>query len=263
MKQMKFFALVLTFLMGVSLTSCIDEGESSTAAGSIVKVVNYMGTVHFEGANGIKYYPTTASLATVESTYKFSTSSNVAYIYFSSAVANTSSTGQTTDSYTVELTYAVSLDSKTEMPSARGASNDSVSTAPIITLTAGGSNNVFMMDKQLVLGATYYTSKLHYFTLVYYPEETTATSSELNLYLRHNSKGDTSKDATSYDYVMSNLAFMPLYYKAFDLSRIIYDFQMNTGKTTFTINVETQESSMGIILDDATTKKYTLTYKEE
>ncbi len=120
-----------------------------------------------------------------------------------------------------------------------------------------------MMDKQLVLGATYYTSKLHYFTLVYYPEETTATSSELNLYLRHNSKGDTSKDATSYDYVMSNLAFMPLYYKAFDLSQIIYDFQMNTGKTTFTINVETQESSMGIILDDATTKKYTLTYKEE
>ena len=50
---------------------------------------------------------------------------------------------------------------------------------------------------------------------------------------------------------------------SFDLSQIIYDFQMNTGKTTFTINVETQESSMGIILDDATTKKYTLTYKEE
>lgn len=39
MKQMKFFALVLTFLMGVSLTSCIDEGESSTAAEVSLKLL--------------------------------------------------------------------------------------------------------------------------------------------------------------------------------------------------------------------------------
>lgn len=34
MKQMKFFALVLTFLMGVSLTSCFDSGSSNSYDGT-------------------------------------------------------------------------------------------------------------------------------------------------------------------------------------------------------------------------------------
>ena len=40
MKQMKFFALVLTFLMGVSLTSCFDSGSSNSYDGTAFVTVH-------------------------------------------------------------------------------------------------------------------------------------------------------------------------------------------------------------------------------
>lgn len=258
---MKFVALALTLLMGISLTSCLnsDDNNSSSQISGIFAVNSSLGTVFFTDGSGVKYYPTSTSLATVESSNGFKTSSKVAYLSFTydSAAGESASTG-----YTIALTYAVSLDTTVETVENEGASNDSISTAPISSLGAmTSSSNLYVINNHLVLGVEYYMSKLHYFTLVYYPEETTSSSTELKLYLRHNSKGDTSTSNTSYEYAFnSNGGYPFLYFKAFDLSEILSDYLMKTGKSSVTINLETKESDISLDLSKATTKNYTLTY---
>lgn len=259
MKKMKFIALALTLLMGISFTSCLssDDDSSSSTLYAFVTVHSYMGTAYFTDGNGVIYYPTSASLSSVESTYDFSTSSNTAYIYYT---VDETSTSNTSTSKTVVLSYAISLDAKVEMPEAVGDTNDSTSTAPIISLASmTTSSELYMLDDQLVIGVNYYMSKLHYFTLVYYPEETTSSSTEIKLYLRHNSKSDTSTAYTSSTFV--NAGYSPsLYFKAFDLSDILAYYSDQTGNSSVTINVETEEDTSSIDLASATTKNYTLTY---
>lgn len=252
---MKFVALALTLLMGISFTSCLNsDDDSSSQGGGIVTVINSYGSVYFLDGSGVKYYPTSTSLASVESTYSFSTSSKVAYVVFDyDTTTETASTG-----YTVELTYAVSLDSKVEMVQTKGASNDSTTTAPVISLDLmTTSEYLYVINDQLVIGANYYMSKYHYLTMVYYPNETTESSTEIKLYLRHNSKGDTSTAATSYDYASS---YPSIYFKAYNLSNILNDFYDKTGLSSVKINVETKENDSSIDLTSATTKNYTLTY---
>lgn len=258
---MKFVALALTLLMGISFTSCLssDDNDSSSPISGIFAVNFNLSNVFFTDAAGIKYYPTPTSLATVKSTYGFKTSSKVAYISFT---YDSSTGGSAATGYTVALTYAVSLDTTVETVENKGASNDSTSTAPIASLgTITTSSNLYIVNNQLVLGAKYYMEKLHYFTLVYYPNETTSSSTELKLYLRHNSKGDLSTSYTSYDYAFnSTRVYPPLYFKAFDLSGILSDYLMKTGKSSVVINLETKESEISLDLTKATTKNYTLTY---
>lgn len=255
MKKMKFVVLALTLLMGISFTSCLSsDDDSSSQGGGIVTVVDNYGSVYFLDGSGVKYYPTSTSLTSVESTYSFSTSSKVAYVVFN----YDSTTGSVSTGYTVELTYAISLDSKVEMVQTKGASNDSTATAPVISLgLITTTEYLYVINDQLVIGANYYMSKYHYLTMVYYPSETTENSTEIKLYLRHNSKGDTSTAATSYNYAGS---YPSLYFKAYNLSNILNDFYNKTGLSSVKINVETEENANSIDLASATTKNYTLTY---
>ncbi len=270
-KQMKVLVLTLIVLMGVGFTSCMNSDGNTTMMGySVVKVHSSFGVVYFEDASGFKYYPTTTSLAQIEANpFNFKTSStNLAYIGYQYDT-ETQQVTESTTKLNVELNYAVSLDAKLEIVNERGAENDSIANAPIITLkgTANGYYNyepVMFDSNTLLLSVNYFMNinkPFHYFTLVYYPNEepvpdAPALDGEGNtvtLYLRHNSGDDTSNSATSLGYVQS---LPSVFYKAFDLSSLRL-----SPNTKLIIN--TIESSNSLKLEDGEEKQYEVAVNAE
>lgn len=221
MKHLRHLTMLLAVLC-MMLTSCLDSSSDSytpTAYGT-VEVVNYMGTTCFKASDGTLIYPTATSLAEVKSNYKFDPdNTGVAYIGYE---YNADDITANTTSVTVSLTYAVSLDATVEEVDEEGASNDSISTAPIINLynvmnTSSESKMYLLNDRYLVTGIQYYFYQyMHYFTLVYNPNDQD-DDTVIKLSLRHSgSVEDNSVLTTSYEAYSSGYPYM--YIKAFDIS---------------------------------------------
>ncbi len=264
MKQMKIWIVALTMIMGISLTSCVNSSDNGPYPGTdIVEVFTGYGT-SFRNASGFIYYPTSSSLAAVETTYKFNTSSSkVAYILYYEIEEETPTSGTKT-TMNIDLQYAASLDTTVELPEEEGASNDSVATAAIIGLQTAMSQNEkihIINDKYLICGINYYAYKIdnHSFTMVYYEEETTADSDGITLYLRHRDNEDTY---ANYNATLNLAGSYPVYYwKSFDLSRVFQDYKRKTNNSSVKIKIVTEENSSSEKLENATEKVYEATYE--
>lgn len=271
MKQMKFLAIAFTLLMSMAFTSCMDSGtDSKPQAVAIAQVMNssMMGLTYFK-VGEITLYPTSSSLATVETTNGFKPSSTqIAYILYEYDLESADNANyETTKKLTVDLKFAISIDA-TSHATTKGASNDSIATAPIIEL----SKSAVEADKEfaivgnsyLTAGINYYLSgsKIHTFTMICYPEEITADSEDLKLYLRHRSKEADSFTGGDMSSAKVGGQYPSLFYYAFDINSALTDFKQKTGgKTPNNIIVEADVNVNSAKLSDAEKKTYTVTYK--
>ena len=175
---------------------------------------------------------------------------------------------ETTKILYVELTAAFSLTATVEEPTVKGASNDSTATAAIHNLSSpnGNTYGYYLYNDgystYLITGINYYfaesTVNAHYFTLVYYPNNTNSGDTSLNLYLRHRSK-DTTGSYMSYSYA----GYLPqIYYKAFDLTQILKDFaEKSQTAAPSKIIVHTDENQETGSVTNADSNTYELEYK--
>ena len=271
MKQLKFLMIAFTLLMGISLTSCLNsDSDTYDYGGGMMRVhSNYMtGGYVFKSADGsITVTPTAASIASIESRgFKFSEVVNkVVQLTYRWDTSLLTIPKEEKDIQGVEIYSIEVLDGKLEIVETKGAANDSLTlknNAPIITMSnnEGGTNYApqFYDDNTILLPINYFMSKIHFLTLVYYPNED--KGSTLKLYLAHNSNGDTgSSNTTSFDYA-ANGAGLGLFYKIYDLQNVI----RHHGSEPTSIEIVTSVNRYSSKLDDPQTEEkiFVVTKKE-
>lgn len=261
---MKSWMMGLALLMGTSLTSCLNsDTEYTPQLAGIVKTTMY-GTSFtlYDGKTTIT--PTSASLSSVESNMGFkAANSNISFIM--GTYDETLNPEGTTDFASVNMTYGITLDAKVEMVGTRGADNDSVNAAPIISFensqqTSGANFHSpwFFYDKtSLILPINYYFSKpIHKFTLVYYTNESNAD--ECKLYLRQYIGDDKGNQYQSYS--MSG-GFPNLYFFAFDLSSVFYNHRNLHGENPSEITIEYLQNENSYDQTEGETKTITIPVK--
>lgn len=266
MKQLKFLMVAFTLLMGVSLTSCLNSDSNyAPPVGGFVKVGDSMFGNSFTMLDGVtKISPTVASLAAIESNMGFKPSSTkIAYITGTYDETLNPNPIEEKEYKSVNLLWAVSLDAKVEMTE-RGADNDSVNKAPVIDIDNSSQMGSevekklhkpwFFYDKTtLMLPINYFVYKagFHKFTLVYYPEENADGNKTLKLYLRHYDADDKSTTANSLN---NSAAFPQIYYYAYDLTDVFYQYLGRTGEMPTTVTIEYVTNANSLKLEDAETK---------
>jgi hypothetical protein len=215
-----------------------------------------MGTTYFLTNDGIRIFPSSASLATMESQYQFKpNSTSVAYIVYEYNEDDAANVSTTKLLQNVTLTYAVSLDAGVEEVYYDGAPNDSVSTSAIISLnnvvTTSNNEKLYLMnDHYLMTGIQYYFySKAHYFTLVCYSDEQ-EDDGVLKLHLRHSGTPEASGViTTSYDAFGAGYPYV--YLKAFDINSLL---SPDINK----IEIYAQTNAYSNSLDSSTETLYTV-----
>lgn len=260
MKSFKILSLVLMVSLAFGLTSCLNSSNdnSDNTYSGIVEVVNLTGTTYFQTSDGTKIVPTASSLATVESTYKFTATSGLAYI------AYTTSTTSSTSSISATLTYAVSLQNAT-VSAVRGGAEDVTAQLPIISLDAlssgSSSNKIALYNSSTLLIATNLffsvtssssssTIPTHTLSLVFYPNEVSSGDTEMDLYLRHQSSDTGTAYYTSY--YAYTIPYM--YYRSYSISSQLSQFENKSGKipTTITIHYPVNTSNLTLPSDEET-----------
>ncbi len=272
-KKIKFLAIAFTLILGISFTSCLNSDNDTTATRQyFAKVSSSYGYYYFQTADGVTITPTTASIANWEATNKVQLSSYVGQFVFVVVTWDTSLVtvpDNSTSITGVDFGGLLPFDGTAEIVDNKGASNDSISNAAIISLesSSSGMKPYFFDATTLILPVDYYmNAKYHYFTLVYYPEEQ-VNGGPLTLYLRHNNMGDSGTSTSSLDYANQsyyNYGYLRLLYKDFDLSRVFQAYEEKTGASAPTkVNVVTVENPYSISLSDSQTaqKTYTVEYK--
>lgn len=270
MKQMKIWVLALIVLVGVGFTSCMNSDDNSTSSwmGPVeVSYSPYDRTTSFKFGELI-ISPTNTSLATVEKQYNFKPSTTrMAYIAFEYSTDEGSGNETATNKLqNVVMNYAVSLDETVERVTEKGASNDSIATAPIIRMTdvmasTQNENGFYILhDRYLFTGLAYFVQeKAHSFTLVNYPNEEVEEGT-VKFYLRHS--GTPEKETIGQTSVNAAGLYPYLYFKSFDIRNYL---PTEPGKEV-KIVVVVDQNTVNNKLDDETntkTKEYTVTYKVE
>ncbi len=263
MKQMKTWVLVLTVLMGIGFTSCINSDNDYTpTGGGPVEVINSIyGGTYFQDVNGLKIVPSITSLSAVEQGMNFKpTKTNMAYILFTYTEEQAAEivNGKISN---VDLKYAISIDETVESVDSKEseASNDSISTAPVIQLdnvvNYDPNKELFLWnDRFLFTGINYYFyAKMHYFTLVKYDNE--QEEGKLIYHLRHTGTPEAPSVNSTSRNAGSSLPYM--YYKSFDIRNDIAELDKN-GPTT--IEVHAEVNPLNNELSGVKPKIYTVVY---
>ncbi len=265
MKEFKLFALICTLLAGTMLTSCLDSDDSDSDNGyytisGVVKVVN---ASYFVDGAGNYFYPTSASLSSVYSSYGFDIyNTNLAYIY---GTANLDESGTGTG-YTVSLTSAYSIDAPVKI--VYDAENDDAEeTAPVISLSYSAYSEYYgtvsyspdWFDSSTLIipicwfmtsSSSFYSS--HTFTLAFYPSEVEEGDTRLTLYLRHDKGNDSGTETSVWDWF------------GYDLTSILNAYTNYSGNekpTTVVIIDKENPSSIDLESSSTVENSYTITYK--
>ena len=264
MKQIKVMMIAIMVMIGVGFTSCMESEEYTPQGVGTVEVISYLGLTYFKDLSGVEIHPTSSSLAAMESQYKFNSSgTRIAYILYEFSNEGNENMAASKKITNAVLKYAVSLDGTVEEVSEAGNPNDSITTAPIISIdnlsTTTGEEGFFIInDRYIFAGINYfYQKKSHQFTLVYYSTE--QEEGKLKLHLRHSGTPEDN-NVTTNSMQVSNSYYAPqIYMKSFDLNRL--PISLDDGMT---IEIETDINPYNNKLDDANnTKKktYTIVYK--
>ena len=271
MRKIKSLMLVaLTLIMGLSRTSCLDSGETSSISYAYLRVKGMMGVNWFEDALGNRLYPTTASLTQVESSMDFKMSeTNLAYIAFEfiedEEGEGTQSLSESTSpqSYTIDLKAAQSLDGPEVVISQTLADMeyDAPENAPVNTLSLSsgyGTDDIvpYLYDLEtLILPIQFNLTnaqeefEMHRLVLACSLEEMQEGATDLVFYLRHNRGEDEGRE---------------VYYSqwyAYDIRYAVEEFQIATGAQPKQIIVKAHEdiNQTGEIPADYT--EYEIEYK--
>lgn len=258
MKQLKFLVVALTVLMGVSLTSCMDSGNSESLyddAGYLRTVHSYMGISYFEDLNGNRYIPTESSLAKMKTDYGFDiTTADLVLIYFKYVDTTTGGDNAKSNDKYITLVSAEAIDSydSRTVQSETDMESSVTENAPIITLNP--KNNYENTYKPILYGAEMVLLPLywrmenkaetlaqHSFNLVYVADDTHENSTELVLYLRHDKGTDTKNEVEVYRL------------KAFDIEDIFSQFKDVTGSYPAKMTIKAKTATDGVTLPDTYT----------
>ncbi len=227
MKNLKFLAVALTVLMGMSLTSCLSDDDSDnavdTAHFALVKG-GFMGGVTFEDGSGILLTPTQESLAVLYGNttdrienYDFG---YISYKWLDGQMPNPN-----------DLKREYSIDLKGFMPGEYGYADYVTSledlesmapeTAPIVSMNYSGLVPFKFNANTLVLPIIYYMEKKetmlkeHTFSLVAALGEVQKGDTRLTLYLHHDKGADPVKE----NYGMN------ISYHAFNIANVVGGFK--------------------------------------
>lgn len=244
MKQLKFFMVAFTLLMGVSLTSCLKSGDNSNRPyGHFARVVEgSLGERHFEDYLGNKLYPTAASLMQVEaaSTFKMA-SSHFAYIQYTPVKTEkkTKAGTETPQSYNINLSSAVTCDGPLPIIAENKAAmeNLAVENAPIYSLTYSNVFPPFLFDKKTLFLSIYYKMEnkveqvsQHKHRLVCNLEDITPETTDLVFYVRHDRGTDEKTEKI-------NVA-----YNGYDISAVVERFVEITHSEPKNVIVKVKET---------------------
>ena len=215
MKKLNLLTLICALVMGLSLTSCLDSGDSGTSweDARTVYVRSYLGQAFFVDAYGVRYYPSTESLnAFRQNNSDFDLNDyKMMNIYFNYHVEEDVATTKQAGSYVTPPSNDIDLVAYMviEMPEVLSVQSTADlanhETAPVIPLeqnTGYGFNAPQQLDEKTVLAYTGFylandADKLdtHKFRIIYVKDEITADSKDLTLYVCHNRGDDEKTDA--------------------------------------------------------------------
>lgn len=275
MKHLQLMMVALFMLMGVSLTSCLNsESDPYNYRSAMVKVQSVGLYTYFRTTDDVVITPTAESIAALEQEGKLEISklnnkiANIGYRWDPAVVDVPSDAKNISD---VDLYFIESLDAPAEIVNVKGESKDSIADAAVIELTCNPSGYeykpYFFDETTLILPVNYFMEKtVHTLRLLYYKGEAMNAGS-LRLYLRHNANNDLIyNNATSYE-VSAYYGYLSFFYKAYDLSAIFYQYQMDSGAFEYPtqIDIVYEANPYSWDLDDAQTetKTYTVEYKPQ
>ena len=133
MKKMTFAVWFTALLAMFTFSSCLDTENGGQRQGAeIVKVVGMLGSYEFESAAGFTLIPTNSNALTMDISTRYAF---IAYSY------DTEQVNQTTKKVPVTLTGIMPIKPKFTQPTLDGLKD--FSNAPIRTISAGGSYDVF------------------------------------------------------------------------------------------------------------------------
>ena len=278
MKQhFKLLTLAVALVAGLTtMTSCLNgDSDSSGYASPVVKVyTTYLGMgVYFETIDGKRIEPSEAS-------YNASISQGMKWNEYNGQIIQLQYTYDpespdveiTDDGISgVTLVSFMPMNSPVEVVQSAGASNDSISNMPIISIGEESYNGTpiesqYWDERTLFVPINYYIgnfNQLHSFTLEYRPYETALSDGTLRLYLEHNKQEDNpSQQNTSLNYAGYGYSF--LYYRAFDLSPVENYLSMQGQSMPTSVTIVAREDDYSIDLTDTTpTQEYVVTYEAE
>ncbi len=257
---MAAFALVA----GISLTSCLkSENNNTRTGGGIVIVNNLYGSAVFTTLDGKTITPSAASLAAAVAK-GFDVSkydgqiAQLMYTWDSSLLQINEATREVKG---VTLQQFYPMNSRVEVVTKEGASNDSISDMPILSLrkeASGTTYEPYFWGKTLILPLEYYISNhFHSFTLEYHSDKQ-PTDGTLALVLEH-SKGKDQTGGSNTSWNLANYGSLYVYFRAFDLTEIIS--VLRGGALPTKVAIEYREGP-GSDLKNAETKTYTFDYKD-
>lgn len=225
MKKLNYFLVLIVSILSLSLTSCLNTNSEDTGALTylIVTVNTETSSPYFTDQNGTKYYPTSASIAAIQSSYSsFSITGSTAYMAFYYTDYNTETytkemaLSANQRSFNITLEGYANLDATVNTVATTGASNDTLKTNPVDAIDYIG-----MVGNSLLLDINYYPSSVNNLVLFRYSASSFSQNSSV-------SEPDTLKftlsyyksgSLTSYDsqYYAGN-GYPTLYYKAYPIS---------------------------------------------
>ncbi|MDR1003844.1 MAG: hypothetical protein LBL97_02380 [Prevotellaceae bacterium] len=262
-----FIALTLS-VMSISLTSCFDSESENTIDGQgFVLVENSLyGGTYFEDVNGNTYYPTSASLISMQAAGFEPSSTKLAFIQYKLAKevpVTKADTPKTPQSYNIELLYAASFDGAPVRTLADEAEMEAQvpETAPVISLEPVIGNNygsstyvpIFYNANILMLPVLYYMRnnsdmlKEHKLSLVFLTD-VSKDADDLVLYLSLDKGEDNS------------IEYKNLSYAGYDLTAALNIFSMKTmGKKPQRVIIKAHISDINTDLPEDY-EDYTLDY---
>lgn len=253
MKHLKFLMVAFTFLMGISLTSCMGESDPTVTQATFGKIVGSFPAA-IETPLGIKF--TATNDLSGQTLYPGD------YVYFQySYNSDLQKVDQNTKNIDATITIVAKITNKSAIP----ADDKGESYENVTILQIGDGPNAdpyyglqpFYYDKSKLILPVLFLSKGevtgHDFNLVYSQGAIEADDTEIVFYLRHRSS-DTKPDKNAGLYLL------------YDLYGALEEFKVTTGNKPVNIVIyanETKDKTSDALdkkKDELT--KYTLKYSE-
>ncbi|KAA6351982.1 hypothetical protein EZS27_000678 [termite gut metagenome] len=230
MKLVGIFLRVMAIFIGVSFASCLkgnDDDRQYRGVALATVELGYGNTNYlFKLDTGEKLIPTTG----INDPTKLSSVKRIFISYYFDSAEEINEQELVTNinerEYHISVISIINLEENVTLLSAHGTTGDSLTTTyydPIESI-----DSLRIKDNYLTLWVNYDMSgeKLHFFTLFRYQEDgvkegKAGEPDTLEVYLGHNSRGDSYYGTTSSNFVYSDMGYAPVYYKAFHLKNVV------------------------------------------
>ncbi|MBR4047191.1 MAG: hypothetical protein IKK07_01860 [Bacteroides sp.] len=269
MKHLKLMMAALAIMMGLTMTSCLGDEEEVAPTITTVAKLRSAFPCEFITDDGFVIVPSSSSVSKFEANNSISLSkylNNVCYIIYTLPAGKEIKEGDK-GVEDVTLEGLATLNSKVERVSEKGAVNDSINKAAIISLGKEGNEYLkpAMFDATTVFLCIDYflLNKGHDFTLVdYLSEQPEDEEGALTFYLRHNNNDDSMMNTSTTSYTWAKNGYVWFLYHGFDITASMMDYQMqNGGKKPEVIKIVTYENATTPSLESAKPMMHYIEYK--